>query len=88
MVKDGLIINHLADLDSYAAEENDNDAAVNFALKRNKSGAKENHSIKELILSANSLPGPIKGKPNTFAAIYVNLYSLDEHDKMALGKLS
>ena len=89
IVKDGRIIQEIGEASNKAADEDDDiDAAVDFALKRDKSGAKENHHIKELIFSASSLPSALKVKPNTFAAIYFNLYSLDEHDKKAIGKLS
>lgn len=85
---DGQMVNEMELSDNYRAEENDNDAAVNYALRRNRGGQRENHTIKELMLSASALPNIIGGRPNSFAVLYLNLHSLDEHDKRALGNLT
>ena len=85
---DGQMVLQMDSTENYKAEENDNDAAVNYALRRNRSGQRENHTIKELMISASGLPNIISGRPNSFAVLYVNLHSLDEHDKKALGGLT
>lgn len=88
MMQDGQMINPMQSTDNYRAEENDNDAAVNYALRRNHSAQRENHTIKELMISATALPNIISGRPNSFAVLYLNLHSLCEHDKKTLGGLT
>ena len=90
-IEDGVIVNELApDFNSDGQQEgsNDNDAAVNYALKRNRTSMRENHKIKEMLISASSLPNALGSRPNTFAILYVNLHSLDQHDKHHVGGLS
>ena len=44
----------------------------------------------EMIIAANNLPESdfFGVKPNTFAVLYVDLWSLDEFDKKTIGKLN
>ena len=40
------------------------------------------------MISASMLPNTISGRPSTYAVVYINLHSLDEHDKRAIGGLT
>ena len=80
IVRNGRIVIGITADDEYEANEQDNDAAINYALKRNRNSMKENHTIKELMFSAQDLPNTIQGRPDTFAVLYVNLHSLEDHD--------
>jgi len=88
VVRNGKIVIGTTADDEYDGNEQDNDAAVNYALKRNRNAMKENHSIKELMFSAQDLPNTIKGRPDTFAVLYVNLHSLDDHDLKEIAGLT
>lgn len=88
LVVKGHIVNEFGNITDEMVQSNDNDAAVDYALRRNKSTKKENHTVKEILFSASRLPTDLKGKPMTFLVLYVNLHSLDEHDKKTIGKLS
>lgn len=88
VMKDGAIVNDIDTGDDYKVETNDNDAAINYALRRNKSSKKENHAVKELLFSAVRLPSELKGRPMTFMVLFVNLHTLDDYDKAMIGHLS
>ena len=89
-VKDGAMINEITKIEEgfMGEEANDNDAAVNYALRRNVGGTRENHTIKEVLISAESLPNSLSGRPNTFVLLKVNLFSLSTHDKKSIGGLT
>ena len=88
IVKGGQIVNQFGQITDDQIEANDNDAAVDFALRRYKTEKKEHFTVKEILFSAARLPSELTGPPMTFLILSVNLYTLDEHDKKIIGKLT
>ena len=69
-------------------DEVDHNAAVDYALKKNNQ--RTSASVHEIILSASNLPDQdiIGTRSQTFAVMYFDLNTLDDHDKKVMGGLT
>jgi hypothetical protein len=62
----------------------EHNAAVDYAIR--KSAQRENYFVLELQIQCNDLPNVSKmERATTFAVLYVDINSLDDHDKIVIG---
>ena len=65
----------------------EHNAAVDYAIRKNKQ--RETYFVMELMFSAQNVPDrSLVQKASTFAVLYIDLNSLDAHDKVEIGGIT